>query len=234
MKHKIHFSGRVGKVPSLPILGSYEISGIVQEFFHYLGKIWLAKNTIPHTVEDITKFDIRIVIDDYRKFRSSGGKVPIDNGLDLEQSYFVTQILGRTPLVCFLNSEWRSLCKNQLIQLRSLPPNELVTHLQNNYRINLVTQRDITGQIRRWEGLCPSYIALVYDGEIGHCIIIIGLERDSRRIIYWDPWPLLSLLCRQNNKAGVAAQPVSSGEPYWTIDAEEAEKVLVAVFIPEN
>jgi hypothetical protein len=79
-----------------------------------------------------------------------------------------------------------------------------------------------------------GYITLVFDGEIGHCIMVTGLQKDSDRLVIWDPWPLRSLLCSENNIAGVAAEllPSDDDSPFWSISAEELSKVIYATFVP--
>jgi hypothetical protein len=72
----------------------------------------------------------------------------------------------------------------------------------------------------------------VYDGVTGHCILLRGIERKTGRLIYWDPWPLRSLLCVDKNKAGVAAQVVPGGKIFWTLSPEEMSRVLYSVFVP--
>ncbi len=48
---------------------------------------------------------------------------------------------------------------------------------------------------------------LHYDGKTGHCIRIIAYDKERDRFIYHDPWPQRSLLCKENNLAGVDSQP---------------------------
>lgn len=185
------------------------------------------------------------MIEEYRAYQASGGNVPIDQGLDLEASYFVAQILAQAPLVCLLNKEKEDISTPRMARVRHLPPGKLIASLQQSYVDRLDTSKPINDQIKRQYGTFGQvdrsgestqfYSTLVYDGETGHCIILIGVEQGSGRLVLWDPWPLGSLLCYENNIAGVDAQHVLSGEEgYWTISVEEMVRVLYAVLIPEE
>jgi hypothetical protein len=46
--------------------------------------------------------------------------------------------------------------------------------------------------------------------------------------VYHDPWPERSLLCKENNMAGVDAQPDGTR---WSVTAKELERVIFASFV---
>ena len=253
MSQPIHFSGMVGAdrtssgvhLFDTPLVRLRAESPHVDErlttFFHYIGHIWIQSHNPPQTAEELSAFDIREVIEEYRAYQASGGSVPIDQGLDLEASYFVVQILAQAPLVCLLNKEKEDISTPRMARVRHLPPGELIASLQRSYSDRLDTSKPINDQIKRDYEVdrpgesTPLYSTLVHDGETGHCIILIGVEQGSGRLVLWDPWPLGSLLCYENNIAGVDAKPVLSGEEgYWTISVEEMVRVLYAVLVPEE
>jgi hypothetical protein len=234
MSQQIHFSGKVGPISSGIPGYSRDVSGLVQEFFHYLGHIWVQNFDPPQSADELARFAIGDVIEAYRVYRAARGAIPMDDGLDLVSSYLVAQIIARAPLICLLNNAiaHEDATTTRMARVRALSPQDLIAFLQGKNRARLNTHKDIGGQIRRWGALCPMYTTLVYDGEIGHCIVQVGVEHKSERLIIWDPWPLRSLLCQENNRAGVAADAVTSEEPFWTVSSAELSSVLYAIFIP--
>jgi hypothetical protein len=71
-------------------------------------------------------------------------------------------------------------------------------------------------------------VTLHFDGQTGHCIRITSHDTIRDRFTYHDPWPERSLLCKENNLAGVDAQPEGSR---WSVSAQELQRVIVASFI---
>ncbi|KOV72872.1 hypothetical protein ADL00_05065 [Streptomyces sp. AS58] len=66
----------------------------------------------------------------------------------------------------------------------------------------------------------------VYDGRSGHCINLLAADEDL--ILYHDPWPGRSLLCRENNVAGVDAVEHENG---WIITRADLAEVIFAAFL---
>lgn len=247
MSQSISFSGLVGGVHtpsevhlfsgttppvSLSARTPTNLDQILQEFFHYMGHIWVHNHNPPQTVDDLSAFNISEAVDAYRSYQSSGGNVPIDKGLDLESTYLMAQVLAQKPFICLLNREKEDISTPRMARVRHLLPGELIAVLQRNYLAKLDTGEFIRNQVDRSGNVASMYTTLVYDGETGHCIILVGVEQGSDRLVLWDPWPLGSLLCYENNIAGVAAKPVPSGETYWTVSVEEMARVVYAVFVP--
>jgi hypothetical protein len=69
---------------------------------------------------------------------------------------------------------------------------------------------------------------LHHDGKTGHCIIVKQYDKARDRFIYHDPWPMNSLLCKENNMAGVDAK---KERKYWSVTSKELESVIFASFI---
>ena len=72
-------------------------------------------------------------------------------------------------------------------------------------------------------------VTLAYhDGATGHCITIKSHDAARDRFLYHDPWPERSLLAKENNPAGVDAQPEGTS---WSVTASELERVVFAAFV---
>lgn len=67
-----------------------------------------------------------------------------------------------------------------------------------------------------------------HDGKTGHCIRITAYDAARDRFVYHDPWPERSLLAKENNAAGIDAQPEGSR---WSVTARELEQVAFAAFV---
>src|SRR5262249_47706233 len=69
---------------------------------------------------------------------------------------------------------------------------------------------------------------LHHDGRTGHCIALTDYDPTTEVFEYHDPWPGRSLLCEENNRRGVRAEP--SGKR-WKVRAGELARVLVGCFV---
>jgi hypothetical protein len=77
--------------------------------------------------------------------------------------------------------------------------------------------------------ICPTSL-LVYDGaEVAHVISAYSVWENE--LHFQDPWPGRSLLCEENNAAGVCARESNLIKPGWRITAEEFERIVFALFL---
>ncbi|MHC4238576.1 MAG: hypothetical protein ACYSUC_02290 [Planctomycetota bacterium] len=87
---------------------------------------------------------------------------------------------------------------------------------------------EVLKKIQGAEGFIGT-TTLHYDGKTGHCITMQEYDNMKDRFTYYDPWPLKSLLCQENNIAGVDAQPEEGKS--WSITSTELEHVVFASFV---
>lgn len=108
----------------------------------------------------------------------------------------------------------------------SLPPSstEQITHLIQSSPEQLT---DALVTLQRVEGNGSTHVG-VYDGVSGHAINIESYDEARDRFIYHDPWPERSLLAKENNAAGVDAQPEGTR---WSITRGELTRVIFVAFI---
>jgi len=118
-----------------------------------MGKIWTLY------VQDPTQFKVSQVIDNYREFKASGGIVSVDQGLTLEESYFVTLILAPASLVCLLNNQQADSSTNRMHQLHRLPAREIVSRLQRSYKVRINAKKNVSSQLDNFRNneMCPKY-----------------------------------------------------------------------------
>lgn len=203
--------------------------------YYFIGKIWCETSKAKWEPNSISELNSRDLLEDCKKFFREGGTMET-NGVSLEQAWFLETVRFKTPFLSVIN--------------KNMP-------LEENRRIAYKAVVDTGGMLGFFDYLCseentniryyssmdyrlfttPAYI---YDGENGHHIELFGFNLFTNNIIYFDPFPYKSLLCFENNKAGVNAQryqvpiPLSeySSTPLWQVTKEELEKVIYAIFIP--
>jgi hypothetical protein len=141
-----------------------------------------------------------------------GGK-----GATIEQIWNYMTIFGVEPY-CFL--------------ARPMPADQI----QGIRRLEQCSPQELIKSLARLGGYYAkmSVVTLIYDGSFGHCIYLKAHAPDRDRFIYFDPWPARSLLCEENNSAGVAAQPESPPGgalghiDRWSVTSAELASVIVA------
>ena len=69
---------------------------------------------------------------------------------------------------------------------------------------------------------------LYQDGHLGHAITLTSIMKNHSALLYLDPWPNYSLLCKDYNAAGVDAQPENG---LWSITTDELERVIFTAFV---
>jgi len=136
---------------------------------------------------------------------------PKGKGATVEQVWLVFSLLGVEPY-CLLAYPLPEESVKKITRLVKYTAREIVEALKS-------VQRSM-GEV--------NASTLHYDGHTGHCIRITAYDAAHDRFIYHDPWPLKSLLCAENNMAGVEAQPEGTR---WSVTATELERVVFASFV---
>jgi hypothetical protein len=136
---------------------------------------------------------------------------PKAKGATLEQAWLVFTLFGVEPY-CLLA---RKMPQTQTSKITRLVPSTAEQVI------------DTLKKIQSAEGSI-HLSTLHFDGKTGHNILITSYDEERDRFIYHDPWPLESLLCRENNMAGVDAQPEGKR---WSVTSEELERVIFASMV---
>jgi hypothetical protein len=206
---------------------------LFQEFCHFLAKIWLRDNhRATLDPQNISEVALTSAIEEYRIYRSAGHDIHLDEGLDLEQNYLVAQIVASMPLVCLLNKTMPFAPSPRITRIRHLSVTELTDEVNRRCSMEFDTARNMIAQIMNMREQAPGIPALLFDGVAGHCIMLRGKERGSGRLVCWDPIGMRSFLCPGNNRIGVAAQLVPSGEYFWTLPIFDLIRMLYGIFVP--
>ena len=226
MNTPIYFSGKTDI--NQQSQQAFSIDAMFQGFGHFLGTIWVHKNEVPTNTQSLATFDPVSLIPEYKAFIANGGHVPTHRGLTVEETWLTEQLFFREPLIVLLNHEQPPQPTQRVTRKTLLAPGDLIAFIQRAF-LDLEDWQDIDqGQKRTF-----SYTMLVFDGKSGHTVVLLSIDQNTGAFRYFDPWPGRSLLCRENNSAGVAAAPCPSGKRLWLITPNDLKKVIYAVMMPQ-
>ncbi|HSQ10553.1 MAG TPA: hypothetical protein VLN25_08055 [Burkholderiaceae bacterium] len=135
---------------------------------------------------------------------------PKGSGATIEQIWLVLTLFGVEPY-CLLARPLPAVSTKRISRLVNCKATQIIEALKTIQAVN--------GEVN---------VPLAYhDGKTGHCIRITDYDSGRDRFIYHDPWPERSLLAKENNPAGVDAQPDGTR---WSVTAQELERVVFAAF----
>jgi hypothetical protein len=158
---------------------------------------------------------VQLIEEAYEKFaalpENKGIYADFEKGATLEQVWLFFTTMRQEPH-CLLA---RPLPKEQVSR---------ITRLTNH------SPAEVIGMLKKLQRSDDSINAVTchYDGRTGHCIRVTSYDGTRDRFIYHDPWPARSLLCKENNMAGVDAQTEAKR---WSVTSKELEKVIFASFL---
>jgi len=192
---------------------------------HYVATIWVNRNEVPTEPPALTEFDVWKLWPEYRAFIESGQRCP-ERGGSLEELFLMLQLRIAAPITCLLNSDQPEQPIARITRLRRLRAREIWSELQLYYA-NPKLHRPNPD---RPMGVAPIQ-TLVYDGtRVAHGILSLMIW--DNELHFQDSWPEVSLLCAENNSAGVAAQKSNLATNSWRISADEFQRVVFAAFLP--
>ena|SRR5215472_1719920 len=201
-----------------------------QAFGLWLGIVYVNRNPPPAPLDEgFPASDDPIIVMDFHQDYEAGAWQKLDRGLTVEEMWLTTELQLGQQFICVVNEATGQ-------------PMERI-------------ERKVVGDADAVVGAALEYFqskagvrrnpiaALVSDGEFGHCISLADTDPDGTCFAFFDPWPGRSLLCAENNAAGVEA--VSLGQTKlrfpegrsvametWQLSREELSRVMVALLIP--
>ena len=135
---------------------------------------------------------------------------PKGRGATLEQAWLTYTLFGVEPY-CVLARPMPAGATQGIRRLVRSSADQLLAYLKS---------------LRAAEGSLGEQM-LIHDGRNGHCIVITDHDPVRERFVYHDPWPQRSLLCLENNAAGIDAQPEGTR---WSVTTDELQRVAFAAF----
>lgn len=178
--------------------------------------VWCRENQPPLEASELAAFDQLRLIPEFRA-RYADDWAETDRPLSLEEIWLNLQFAYRAPVMCLLVERFAAQATERVGHQRSMRPAALLRLLHMHYCVS---------------GVATRFTCLTYDGVLGHCITLDGVDPQVDAFRFHDSWGERSLLCRENNHAGVDALPDPHVPNAWLIQPSELVKVIVAVLIP--
>ncbi len=223
-KQVLHFGGGGSGPKWMP---EEEFLKTEDGLLQYIATIWVHQNHVPTEPPELTGFDFQRLWPSYRAFLESGGK-PEMRGHSLEEEWLLFQLGIRSPITCLINSAQPEQPTGRINRFRRLTASGIWEELQRWYE-NPAFNRPLLPE--RPAAICPTSL-LIYDGaEVAHVIIAVSAWADE--LHFQDPWPGRSLLCAENNAAGISARESNLIKPGWCITAKEFQRIVYSVFLYE-
>ena len=216
------FGGRPGRepgpMPDRPDFSTMSTWESFQIMAMWLQNVWVNVGTPPTDNPQLGTFDWMsdALVTEFVKYAMTKGCRSFDRGGTLEESWLSSQLIQHTPLVCLLNGGWPHTAYPRITRQIRLGADALISEL---------------GLLVRLGGPVATFVS---DGEWGHAIRVVCVRDET--VGFHDPWPGRSLLCEENNAAGVAAIPgpdagLTLKEAEWAVPARSFATVLVASFV---
>src|SRR6185312_10651250 len=200
MKDPIYFSGPPGQ-EFLPTpadryvpLSSMNPQTKLQVFGLWLGIVFVNREPQPSILrglpEGMTVMDDPITVMDFHNDYEAGAWRRLNRGLTLEETWLTNELqLGRRN-VCVINSNAPLQPTDRVTRKVTLDAASSVAMAFEYFRVK-------TGLRRH------PIVTLVTDHVFSHCINLVDAAPAQTHIAFLDPWPGRSLLCEENNSAGV-------------------------------
>jgi hypothetical protein len=182
----------------------------------WIATVWCHENQPPLEASELATFDQLRLIPEFRA-RYADDWAKADRPLSLEEIWVMQQLAFRSPVMCLVSEPFAEQATEQIRHRRVLRPVVLLRLLHMHYCVSRVATR---------------FTCLEYDGVVGHCITLDGVDAQVDAFRFYDSWGKRSLLCRENNHAGVDALADPRVPNAWLIDASQLMKVVVAVLVP--
>lgn len=201
-----------------------------QVFGLWLGIVYVNRTPSPTPLaEGFGAEEDPIIVMDFHNDYEAGAWRELDRGLTMEEAWLFYELSLGEQFMCVVNSA--------PAQPMERIERKIVFDAAATVETALAYFRNKAGATRR------PIAALVTDGKFGHCITLADSDPAGTRFAFHDPWPGRSLLCDENNAAGVKASSLgktkvrfpdgrSTDIESWQLSREELTRVLVALMIP--
>ncbi len=197
-------------------LNACDASLFVRALSSWIARVWVNETTVPTEGPELENFhEFRLIPIFRARYQTDGGR--LRRGTTIEESWLSSQLTWRTPARCVLAS-----------------PYAVSQPLGRVSRKTILEPVEFQQTLHHWFAAGgPPVFAMVHDGQQGHSIMVFGVDQDGR-FRFYDPWPVRSLLCAEQNVAGVVADEDTEASGAWRVSGRDLQKVLVAVITGEH
>ncbi len=240
MSKPIYFSGAIAggpPQPALPSVGdkylplsSMSAESRMQVFGLWMGIVYFNRIPPPARLDwGFYAHEGPILVWEFQKDYEAGAWRKLGRGLTLEEAWFSRELSLGEPFMCLVSSA---------------APKQPTERIERKIILDATRGVEIALAYFRHKasGRRHPLTALVTDGAFGHAITLFDADPTGTRLAFHDPWPGRSLLCEENNTAGVKALFLGKGKLHfsegrtvdvdsWQLDREELIRVLVALMI---
>jgi tetratricopeptide (TPR) repeat protein len=214
MGQVLYFGGSAPVDSTPESLEEFDAGAFYARFLAWLGTNYAAQPDAPRDAQALASYDKWALIPRFRAEWETG-RVSI-GGTSMEASVSSMELELRQPVMCLIASNYSDQPAGRISRKRFSDPKYLAAALARN--------------LRSWS--TSSIAALLYDGRIGHCVLVTGSSVDEQSIRFRDPWPGESLVFAGRSEGQcIVPDPEYPGE--WRIPTAAFATVLVALQIPE-
>jgi hypothetical protein len=186
----------------------------MEMFLQWVGVRWVnSQAELPTSQNDLAGFDVSSLMPEFKRYlQTSDYRQDLRRGLTIEEMWLRDQLVLRREATVVFNREM----PNQPMSRVTRQVGASATEISERSRAALRSH-------------CPVSAA-VYDSNFGHVITLNAYDSNTDRVLFHDPWPGRSLLCEEQNAAGVKALK-DDNKNNWSITTKEFEKVVVAIVV---
>jgi len=211
-------------------LESMDANARIQAFYLWLGKVYVNRTPPREPNEGTRAEDDPFLVLQFTKDYEAGGWRKLGVGVTLEEMALMSELSSGDRFMTLINSAGPQQPTSRIKRKLFLSADAILELLTVNYHLKANRRRH------------PSPV-LYYDkqGHTGHAISLFDADQSGTRFAYSDPWPGRSLLCEENNKAGVKAQSLGKHKLHfperdvdiedWEVSRSELAGILVATLL---
>jgi hypothetical protein len=202
------------EVPEAPDLSSMSFVENHQLFLLWLSIVWFHSAEIPRDPMELVSsdFSVKNLERQFRAYSVTHGLSALRRGCTPEELWYTNHLMLRRSYTLLVSLAKRRQPYERVVRIAFLSPRGIIRALKLALRLD------------------RAFMTLTHDGRTGHCILMRAESQNTGEFHFHDPWPSRSLLCAENNEAGVDAKPSSNGAG-WLISPSDLEKVVFGVIM---
>ena len=202
-------------------------SKLLANFGMWLGAVYAMEHDVAVDPQSLAQFDPVSVMPLYHQDTQRGEDADRE-GLSIEQSWLMQQLLLRRPTTCVIVDQFTGQPTTRITRLRVSSAESLVAELFQRLARNFSFEGR-TGWVAALEDAYfepaePITLGVLIDHG-GHAIRLESADPTTQELFYWDPWPTGTL---------VPGGKPSGQEGLWRISAPALTQVIVYALVTDT